>query len=53
MTREQYRASQNNKTNTDAKTLPQTGNNNELGLVGLGLLTLAGMFGLVAKRRSN
>lgn len=53
MTREQYRASQNNKSNTDAKTLPQTGNNNELGLVGLGLLTLAGMFGLVAKRRSN
>ena len=53
MTREQYRASQNNKSNTDTKTLPQTGNNNELGLVGLGLLTLAGMFGLVAKRRSN
>ena len=53
MTREQYRASQNNKSNTDAKALPQTGNNNELGLVGLGLLTLAGMFGLVAKRRSN
>lgn len=53
MTREQYRASQNNKTNTDAKTLPQTGNQSETGLIALGLLTLAGMFGLVAKRRSN
>ena len=51
MTREQYRASQNNKTNTDAKTLPQTGNHNQAGLVGLGIATLISMFGLAATNK--
>lgn len=51
MTREQYRASQNNKSNTDAKTLPQTGNHNQAGLVGLGIATLISMFGLAATNK--
>ncbi|MCI6852206.1 SEC10/PgrA surface exclusion domain-containing protein [Limosilactobacillus vaginalis] len=51
MTREQYRASQNNKSNTDTKTLPQTGNHNQAGLVGLGIATLISMFGLAATNK--
>ena len=51
MTREQYRASQNNKSNTDVKTLPQTGNHNQAGLVGLGIATLISMFGLAATNK--
>lgn len=51
MTREQYRASQNNKSNTKAKTLPQTGNHNQAGLVGLGIATLISMFGLAATNK--
>lgn len=51
MTREQYRASQNNKNNTNAKTLPQTGNHNQAGLVGLGIATLISMFGLAATNK--
>ncbi|MGE9897141.1 LPXTG cell wall anchor domain-containing protein, partial [Limosilactobacillus reuteri] len=53
MTREQYRASQNNKSNTDAKTLPQTGNQSVLGSIALGVAGLMAGLGLlkVEKRK--
>ena len=53
MTREQYRASQNNKSNTDAKTLPQTGNQSVLGSIALGIAGLMAGLGLlkVEKRK--
>ena len=53
MTREQYRASQNNKTNTGAKTLPQTGNHSALSSIALGVAGLMAGLGLlkVEKRK--
>ena len=53
MTREQYRASQNSKNNTDAKTLPQTGNHSALSSIALGVAGLMAGLGLlkVEKRK--
>ncbi|MCD7123241.1 SEC10/PgrA surface exclusion domain-containing protein [Limosilactobacillus caviae] len=52
MTREAYKAQQQSKNN--AKVLPQTGNNDNLAVMGLGTATLLGMFGLagVNKKRN-
>ncbi|WP_431815010.1 SEC10/PgrA surface exclusion domain-containing protein [Limosilactobacillus portuensis] len=52
MTREAYKAQQQAKNNT--KTLPQTGNTDNLAVMGLGAATLLGMFGLagVNKKRN-
>ncbi|NGC78885.1 SEC10/PgrA surface exclusion domain-containing protein [Lactobacillus reuteri] len=52
MTREAYKAQQQAKNNT--KALPQTGNNDNLAVMGLGAATLLGMFGLagINKKRN-
>lgn len=53
MTREQYRASQNNKSNTDAKTLPQTGNQSVLGSIALGVAGLMAGLGLAGSGKKR
>lgn len=53
MTREQYRTSQNNKTNTDAKTLPQTGNHSALSSIALGVAGLMAGIGLAGADKKH
>lgn len=53
MTREQYRASQNNKTNSDAKTLPQTGNHSALSSIALGVAGLMAGIGLAGADKKH
>ena len=53
MTREQYRASQSNKSNTDAKTLPQTGNQSVLGSIALGIAGLMAGLGLAGSGKKR
>lgn len=51
MTREAYKAQQQAKNNT--KALPQTGNNDNLAVMGLGAATLLGMFGLAGLNKKR
>lgn len=51
MTREAYKAQQ--AKNSNAKTLPQTGNNDNLAVMGLGAATLLGMFGLIGVNKKR
>ena len=53
MTREQYRASQNNNSNTDAKTLPQTGNHSALSSIALGVAGLMAGLGLAGADKKH
>ena len=53
MTREQYRTSQNNKTNTDTKTLPQTGNHSALSSIALGVAGLMAGIGLAGADKKH
>ena len=53
MTREQYRTSQNNKSNTDAKTLPQTGHHSALSSIALGVAGLMAGIGLAGADKKH
>ncbi|WP_295729532.1 SEC10/PgrA surface exclusion domain-containing protein [uncultured Limosilactobacillus sp.] len=50
MTREAYKAQQ---ANNNTKALPQTGNNDNLAVMGLGAATLLGMFGLIGVNKKR